>query len=90
MMMFVSRNALAFTRLIPVESEAGRQRTPQSAQSLERLLAPSVSRNFETARPRDRYLDFITFLELQGFHHDAWKANRETVPPLGDLHRSAH
>src|SRR5258707_7007124 len=85
--MLVSRNGLAFIRLVPDEPKARRQGSLERSQARKRSLTARVPRNLETASASDDHLDIIAFLQFQDIDHGLGETNRKAVPPLGDLHR---
>src|SRR2546421_11066627 len=85
--MLVSRNGLAFIRLVPGEPEARRQGALKRSQTRKRSFAARVPHNLETASAGNDYLDVIAFLQFQSIDHSLGEANRKTVSPLGNLHR---
>src|SRR5258708_5650957 len=60
---FVSRNALSLIRLLAVEDESRRKRTPQLAQRIQRALSAWIAADFEGAGARNSNLDAVAFLQ---------------------------
>src|SRR5260370_36007344 len=61
---FVSRNALSLIRLLAVEDESWRKRTPQLAQGIQRALTALIAADSECAAARHSNLDALRFFQL--------------------------
>jgi hypothetical protein len=77
-------------RLVPVELEIRGKAPAQTAKTFQQLFAAGPSGHGEFPGIKDMDLDVIALLEFQRLDHGGGKANRETVPPLSDLHGDLH
>jgi hypothetical protein len=82
----VSKKDLPLIGGSPVKREAGRERAPEFAQSLDRFFPASIAAYLELTIAGYPHFDVITLLQLQGIDHGCRQADGETISPLGYLH----
>jgi hypothetical protein len=80
--MVVSKKALPLIGVSPVERKTSGQRTPQFAQSLDRVFAASIAAYLELTIAGDPHFDLVAFLQIQGLNHGRGQPHSETIPPL--------
>jgi hypothetical protein len=82
----VSKKALPLMSLHSIEGEAGRERTTQPPQSLDRFFPAAVTAYLELSRPSDTHLNLVPVLEIQSLDDRCGQTYGETVAPLGYPH----
>src|ERR1017187_1822550 len=88
MIRLVSKNALPpRIGIQPVELEAGRQASPHLPYPLQGLPGAAVAGDFKPAAIRDPDFDLVALFEFERFHYGRGQPDRQTVSPLGYLHR---
>jgi hypothetical protein len=80
--MLVSKKALSDIRVSPVENEAGRQWTPQFAQTSQSTLSALIAADFEYAAIGDSNLNPIALFQVKRFHYGSGQTDSQAISPL--------